>query len=54
MDTLTAPRHLRLHASDNVIVAVDTFQVGQNIEAVTVADRVPRGHKLASRVDCGG
>ena len=35
MDTLTAPRHLRLHASDNVIVAVDTLQVGQNIEAVT-------------------
>ncbi|WP_027230857.1 altronate dehydratase family protein [Phyllobacterium sp. UNC302MFCol5.2] len=54
MDTLTAPRHLRLHASDNVVVAVDSFQAGQKIEGVTVADRVPRGHKLASRVIAEG
>lgn len=54
MNTLTAPRHLRLHASDNVVVAVDTFQVGQRIENVTVTDRVPRGHKLASRLIAKG
>jgi altronate hydrolase len=54
MDTLSPPRHLRLHASDNVVVAVDTFQPGQLIEAVTVASRVPRGHKLASRLIAAG
>ena len=54
MDTLNAPRHLRLHASDNVIVAVDSFQAGQSIEGVTVTDRVPRGHKLASRLIAAG
>ncbi len=54
MDTLNAPRHLRLHASDNVVVAVDTFQIGQSIEGVAVTDRVPRGHKLASRLIAAG
>ena len=49
MDTLTSPRHLRLHTSDNVVVAVDAFQAGQHVEDVTVKDRVPRGHKLASK-----
>ncbi len=54
MDTHNAPRHLRLHASDNVIVAVDSFQAGQHIEGITVTDRVPRGHKLASRLIAAG
>jgi len=54
MDTLTNPRHLRLHASDNVIVAVDSLQAGQKIDGVVVTDRVPRGHKLAARVIAEG
>jgi len=41
------PRALRLHATDNVIVAIDVLPPGGVIGAVKVANRVPKGHKLA-------
>ncbi|MCA3642586.1 MAG: altronate dehydratase [Methylobacterium sp.] len=44
-----APRSLRLHASDNVVIAVDLLPEGQIIEAVRVKARIPRGHKLAMK-----
>src|SRR3984893_4649274 len=42
------PRALRLHATDNVVVAIDVLTPGSAIEAVKVANRVPKGHKLAA------
>lgn len=45
--TTISPRTLRLHAADNVIVAVDTLPEGLVVEGVRVLSRVPRGHKLA-------
>jgi len=44
-----APRSLRLHASDNVVIAVDVLPEGQIIEGVRVKVRIPRGHKLAMK-----
>jgi len=44
-----APRSLRLHASDNVVIAVDALPEGQIIEGVRVKVRIPRGHKLAMK-----
>jgi altronate hydrolase len=41
------PRYLRLHASDNVVVAVDPIFPGMSAEGVTATARVIRGHKLA-------
>ncbi|MBV1705915.1 MAG: UxaA family hydrolase [Hyphomicrobiales bacterium] len=42
------PRTLQLHASDNVVVAVDRLEVGQPTAAgVTTIERVPKGHKMA-------
>jgi altronate hydrolase len=46
--TAAAPRTLRLNAKDNLIVAVDTLDVGRSIEGVTAAARIPRGHKMAT------
>jgi altronate hydrolase len=43
----SVPRSLRLHASDNVVIAVDALPEGQRIEGVLVKARIPRGHKLA-------
>ncbi|WP_342360936.1 altronate dehydratase family protein [Terrarubrum flagellatum] len=43
-----ASRALRLHASDNVMVAVDQLDPGAVIEGVKVSERVPRGHKMAT------
>src|SRR5688572_366437 len=42
------PRALRLHASDNVIVAVDQIAQGASVQGITAAARVPRGHKMAT------
>lgn len=42
-----APRSLRLHVSDNVLIAVDALPENQILEGVRVKMRVPRGHKLA-------
>src|SRR4051812_29094391 len=43
------PRALRLHATDNVIVAVDTIDAGSvPAGGVTALARVPKGHKMAT------
>jgi altronate hydrolase len=42
-------RHLRLHAADNVVVAVDPIELGQQVEGVSATARIMRGHKMASR-----
>ncbi|MET0605061.1 MAG: SAF domain-containing protein, partial [Beijerinckiaceae bacterium] len=41
-------RVVRLNPSDNVVVAVDPLEPGAEIEGARVAERVPRGHKLAT------
>jgi altronate hydrolase len=41
-------RHLRLHATDNVIIAVDTIDKGRAVENVVATARIPRGHKMAT------
>ncbi len=43
----TAPRFVRLHASDNVIVAVDPFTPDTEVAGVVPRQRVLRGHKMA-------
>jgi len=40
-------RHLRLHAADNVVVAVDPIAQGAIVEGVAAQARIPRGHKMA-------
>jgi altronate hydrolase len=47
MNSSTTPRTIRLHASDNVLVAVDPIQPGVIVAGVTATARVGRGHKLA-------
>ena len=42
------PRTLRLHASDNVIVAVDQVAQGAIAKGITATGRIPRGHKMAT------
>jgi altronate hydrolase len=44
------PRTLRLHPSDNVVVAVDTLAPGMLVQGIVTRVRVPRGHKLACTV----
>jgi altronate hydrolase len=48
------PRVLRLHATDNVIVAVDVLPPGCTVEGVRVASRIPKGHKLAVQLIAEG
>jgi altronate hydrolase len=43
----SGPRTVRLHQSDNLVVAVDAIQPGSVITGVVATDRVPRGHKIA-------
>ena len=38
-----SPRTVRLHADDNVVVAVDTVDVGASAGGVEARQRVPRG-----------
>ena len=46
---MSAPRALRLHAQDNVMVAVDEIRPGDAPVGAPVAlERVPRGHKIAT------
>jgi arabinonate dehydratase len=42
-----APRTLRLHLADNVIVAIDEIEAGTVVEGITATRRIPRGHKMA-------
>lgn len=45
----TAPRMLRLHAGDNVLVAVDGLAAGASAtEGVVAGERIPKGHKVAA------
>ncbi|HEY1942192.1 MAG TPA: altronate dehydratase family protein [Roseiarcus sp.] len=46
---MTTPRALRLNAQDNVMVAVDEIRVGDTpTGAPSAAERIPRGHKMAT------
>ena len=46
---MSAPRALRLHAQDNVMVAVDEIRPGDApVGAPAAIERVPRGHKMAT------
>ena len=42
------PRVLRLHAHDNVLVAVDAINPGAMAEGIIARQRVPKGHKIAT------
>ncbi|MCK1281838.1 altronate dehydratase [Bradyrhizobium sp. 61] len=39
---------IRLHADDNVVVAVDNLVAGDWVSSILVGGRVPRGHKVAT------
>ncbi|MFO1033239.1 MAG: UxaA family hydrolase [Hyphomicrobiales bacterium] len=39
---------LRLHASDNVVVATRIVEKGEGVEGVVAGSRIPRGHKMAA------
>jgi altronate hydrolase len=56
MDVIAnAPRTLRLHGEDNVLVAIDAAQAGDRLSGgLVAAGKVPRGHKLASRAIAAG
>ncbi|MGH1417913.1 MAG: UxaA family hydrolase [Hyphomicrobiaceae bacterium] len=43
-----APRSLRLHENDNVIVAIDGLMPGMTVQNIETTTRVMRGHKMAS------
>ncbi|HEX9809443.1 MAG TPA: altronate dehydratase family protein [Alphaproteobacteria bacterium] len=47
-DRASAPRVLRLHPGDNVVVALDPVLPGAVADGVTALARVPKGHKLAA------
>jgi altronate hydrolase len=54
MTATTAVRTIRLHATDNVLVAVDSIPAGATVEGVVATGRVGRGHKLAVRPIAAG
>lgn len=39
---------VRLHASDNVVVAARNLSVGEQVDGIVVTDEIPVGHKLSS------
>jgi altronate hydrolase len=43
------PRTIRLHASDNVLAAVETIETGKSSQGVQANQRIPKGHKMAAR-----
>ncbi len=43
------PRTLRLHAEDNIAVAIDPLSAGLKVAGVTTRAPIPRGHKVATR-----
>jgi altronate hydrolase len=47
-DAPAHPRTIRLHPSDNVVVAVDAVLPGAAAEGHVARSRVPRGHKMAT------
>jgi altronate hydrolase len=56
MDKATRPATplLRLHATDNVVVATRILDKGETIEGLTAAAKIMRGHKMASAAIAGG
>ena len=48
MSDRSAPRALRLHAADNVLIAVDQFDQGLSVQGISALERIPRGHKMAA------
>ena len=46
-DVSVSPRTLRLHANDNIIVAVDGLMPGRTAHDVEAAARILKGHKMA-------
>jgi arabinonate dehydratase len=46
--TIVAPRFVRLHSGDNVIVAVDPFTPDAEVAGVVPRQRILRGHKMAT------
>jgi altronate hydrolase len=53
--TTAAPRVLRLHPDDDVLIAVDRAEPGQPLaEGVVAQARIPRGHKAAARPIAAG
>lgn len=45
---------IRLHPDDDVVIAVRDLAGGAEVEGVTVAERIPAGHKLATRAKAAG
>ena len=45
---MNAPRSIRLHGDDNVIIAVDLIQQGDLACGLTARERILRGHKMAA------
>ncbi|MDJ0943989.1 MAG: altronate dehydratase family protein [Kiloniellales bacterium] len=43
------PRTLRLHAEDNIAVAIDPLAAGLEVAGITTRAPIPRGHKVATR-----
>lgn len=46
--TTATPRSLRLNAADNIVVCIDKADPGTQIGKITAAQRIPRGHKIAT------
>ena len=56
-DTLMAietPPTIRLHANDNIIVALKDLSAGTALPGLTLSTAVPRGHKIATRALAAG
>ena len=45
---MTRPATMRLHHDDNVLVALEPLASGSIAAGITAAERIPRGHKMAS------
>jgi altronate hydrolase len=45
---------VRLHADDDVVVALRDIAAGTTVEGVTTTTTIPAGHKLAVRARCAG
>src|SRR5919205_1724420 len=44
---MTSPRTIRLSADDNVVIAIDLVNQGDNVAGLTARERILRGHKMA-------
>jgi altronate hydrolase len=44
---MNAPRTIRLHSDDNIVVAIDLVNQGDSVAGLTARERVLRGHKMA-------